>query len=94
MTDDECWANFLDRIRHKRGTQPWTAREAFEILKIEDLPRQVRDCVGWGGDPVRSLGRLMADKKGWSGGLCLEGSGSKKSALRWRVRTLDEALEG
>jgi hypothetical protein len=41
---------------------------------------------------VKSLGKLLAARRGWRGNLRLESKGGANQSLRWRLLDLDQVL--
>jgi hypothetical protein len=90
--DDEEWERFLRRIRGNFGDGLWTSRlvvgEVGDLYWRVDAALQRRGVDG----AARTLGKLLAARRGWWGDLLLESRGDGSTALSWVVRTLDEVL--
>lgn len=86
---ESSWVKFTEEARKAFSDNWWTARDAMEKIPKRDLPEPVQT----GAASVGSLGRSLAYRRGtWIGPLLLEARGSGKTALQWRLRTLDETV--
>lgn len=86
---ESSWVRFTEKAREAFSDNWWTARDALDKLAPGDLPEPVQ----FSASKAISLGMCLKHRRGgWTGPLRLESGGSGKSALRWRLRTLDEVL--
>jgi hypothetical protein len=93
--EEEDWIRFIVDAKSVMGAVWWTSRQAVQRLSPAVLPRQVSYALQKGNEngAVKSLGKLLAARRGWHGDLRLDSKGTRKQALTWRLLTLDQVLE-
>lgn len=73
--------DFINAAHAEFGNTWWTAAEALERVPLDSLPAEVQICLQEGGSASKSLGKMLAARRGPD----LQSGGSRKKALRWKV---------